>query len=80
MYIVEQQVNRSDLEKMSGEAVTLKCMLGCDMNISLKKTKLYTDVELNQASDQTSAPRKSLKDTEQQLKDVNEQIEKVKDL
>ena len=37
-------------------------------------------VELNQASDQTSAPRKSLKDTEQQLKDVNEQIEKVKDL
>ena len=35
---------------------------------------------LNQASDQTSAPRKSLKDTEQQLKDVNEQIEKVKDL
>ena len=33
-------------------------------------------VELNQASDQTSAPRKSLKDTEQQLKDVNEQIEK----
>lgn len=35
-------------------------------------------VELNQASDQTSAPRKSLKDTEQQLKDVNEQIEKVK--
>ncbi len=43
MYIVEQQVNRSDLEKMSGEAVTLKCMLGCDMNISLKKTKLYTE-------------------------------------
>ena len=37
-------------------------------------------VELNQASDQTSASRKSLKDTEQQLKDVNEQIEKVKDL
>ena len=37
-------------------------------------------VELNQASDQTSAPRKSLKDTEQQLKDVNEQIEKLKDL
>lgn len=37
-------------------------------------------VELNQASDQTSAPRKSLKDTEQQLKNVNEQIEKVKDL
>ena len=35
---------------------------------------------LNQASDQTSASRKSLKDTEQQLKDVNEQIEKVKDL
>ena len=31
-------------------------------------------VELNQASDQTSAPRKSLKDTEQQLKDMNEQI------
>ena len=31
-------------------------------------------VELNQASDQTSASRKSLKDTEQQLKDVNEQI------
>ena len=29
---------------------------------------------LNQASEQTSAPRKSLKDTEQQLKDVNEQI------
>lgn len=29
---------------------------------------------LNQASDQTSASRKSLKDTEQQLKDVNEQI------
>ena len=29
---------------------------------------------------QTSASRKSLKDTEQQLKDVNEQIEKVKDL
>ena len=35
-------------------------------------------VELNQASDQTSAPRKSLKDTEQQLKDVNEQIRKSK--
>ena len=35
---------------------------------------------LDQASDQTSASRKSLKDTEQQLKDVNEQIEKVKDL
>ena len=31
-------------------------------------------VELNQASDQTSASRKSLKDTEQQLKDMNEQI------
>ena len=31
-------------------------------------------VELNQASDQTSASRKSLKDTEQQLKEVNEQI------
>lgn len=29
---------------------------------------------LDQASDQTSAARKSLKDTEQQLKDVNEQI------
>ena len=29
---------------------------------------------LDQASDQTSATRKSLKDTEQQLKDVNEQI------
>ena len=29
---------------------------------------------LDQASDQTSASRKSLKDTEQQLKDVNEQI------
>lgn len=29
---------------------------------------------LNQASDQTSASRKSLKDTEQQLKDMNEQI------
>ena len=29
---------------------------------------------LDQASDQTSAVRKSLKDTEQQLKDVNEQI------
>lgn len=29
---------------------------------------------LNQVSDQTSASRKSLKDTEQQLKDVNEQI------
>ena len=29
---------------------------------------------LNQASDQTSASRKSLKDTEQQLKEVNEQI------
>ena len=29
---------------------------------------------LEQASDQTSAARKSLKDTEQQLKDVNEQI------
>lgn len=29
---------------------------------------------LDQASDQTSAYRKSLKDTEQQLKDVNEQI------
>ena len=29
---------------------------------------------LDQASDQTSAPRKSLKDTEQQLKDMNEQI------
>lgn len=29
---------------------------------------------LNQASDQTSVSRKSLKDTEQQLKDVNEQI------
>jgi len=28
---------------------------------------------LNQASDQTSASRKSLKDTEQQLKEVNEQ-------
>ena len=35
---------------------------------------------LDQASDQTSVSRKSLKDTEQQLKDVNEQIEKVKDL
>ena len=31
-------------------------------------------VELNQASDQTSVSRKSLKDTEQQFKDVNEQI------
>ena len=29
---------------------------------------------LDQASDQTSASRKSLKDTEQQLKDMNEQI------
>lgn len=29
---------------------------------------------LDQASEQTSASRKSLKDTEQQLKDVNEQI------
>ena len=29
---------------------------------------------LDQASDQTSASRKSLKDTEQQLKGVNEQI------
>ena len=29
---------------------------------------------LDQASDQTSAARKSLKDTEQQLKDINEQI------
>ena len=29
---------------------------------------------LDQASDQASAARKSLKDTEQQLKDVNEQI------
>ena len=29
---------------------------------------------LDQASDQTSASRKSLKDTEQKLKDVNEQI------
>ena len=31
-------------------------------------------IALDQASDQTSAARKSLKDTEQQLKDVNEQI------
>ena len=29
---------------------------------------------LDQASDQTSASRKSLKDTEQQIKEVNEQI------
>lgn len=43
MYVVEQQINRSDLEKISGEAVTVKNMLGCDMNISLKKTKLYTE-------------------------------------
>lgn len=31
-------------------------------------------IALDQASDQTSAARKSLRDTEQQLKDVNEQI------
>ena len=31
-------------------------------------------IALDQASDQTSAARKSLKDTEQQLKDVNKQI------
>ena len=31
-------------------------------------------IALDQASDQTSAARNSLKDTEQQLKDVNEQI------
>lgn len=43
MYIVEQEVNRSNLEKASGEAVNVKNMLGCDMNISLKKTKLYTE-------------------------------------
>lgn len=43
MYIVEQEVNRSNLERMTGEAVTVKNMLGCDMNISLRKTKLYTE-------------------------------------
>lgn len=43
MYIVEQEVNRSNLEKTSGEAANVKNMLGCDMNISLRKTKLYTE-------------------------------------
>lgn len=47
MYIVEEEVNRSDLERTTGEAVTMKCMLGCDMNISLKKTKLYTETVPN---------------------------------
>ena len=44
------------------------------------QSKEDLDTALSKASDQTSVSRKSLKDTEQQLKDVNEQIEKVKDL
>lgn len=43
MYIVEQQVNRSDLEGIKGESMIVKNMLGCDMCISLKPTKLYTE-------------------------------------
>ena len=43
MYIVDQEINRSDLEQMSGESVTVECMLGCEMNIRLKQSKLYTE-------------------------------------
>lgn len=43
MYIVDQKINRSDLEKMDGESVTVKSMLGCEMNIRLKQSKLYTE-------------------------------------
>ena len=45
-----------------------------------KKAAPTPTAEAKTSGAQTSASRKSLKDTEQQLKDVNEQIEKVKDL
>ena len=61
-----QKVKLSNLKQMA-QTVAYIQEHGCD---SLED--FHT--ALDQASDQTSAARKSLKDTEQQLKDVNEQI------
>ena len=61
-----QKVKLSNLKQMAQTVANIQ-EHGCD---SLED--FHT--ALDQASDQTSAARKSLKDTEQQLKDVNEQI------
>lgn len=43
MYIVDKEINRSDLEKTKGEAAIERSKLGAEMQIKLKQTKLYTE-------------------------------------